>query len=106
MALLAPAIKQDFSQGAPDNSSKAQSQELVRTKKEAPTQSEVSKLNLELNFPQRSTNMTSINEFFPGRFFKAETLAGKARVLRIAAVEREKLSDGSVKPVVSPRMSR
>jgi hypothetical protein len=46
------------------------------------------------------TNMTSINEFFPGRYFKAETLAGKARVLRIGAVERDKLSDGSVKPVV------
>ena len=44
--------------------------------------------------------MTSINEFFPGRYFKAETLAGKARVLRIGAVERDKLSDGSVKPVV------
>ena len=44
--------------------------------------------------------MTSINEFFPGRYFKAETLAGKARVLRIGAVERDKLSDGSVKAVV------
>ena len=44
--------------------------------------------------------MPSINELFPGRYFKAETLAGKARVLRIAAVERDKLSDGSVKPVV------
>jgi hypothetical protein len=61
---------------------------------------QLSKLNLELNYPQWRTNMTSINEFFPGRYFKAETLAGKARVLRIAAVEREKLSDGSVKPVV------
>jgi hypothetical protein len=45
-------------------------------------------------------NMTSINEFFPGRYFKAETLSGKARVLRIGAVERDKLSDGSVKPAV------
>jgi hypothetical protein len=45
-------------------------------------------------------NMTSINEFFPGRYFKAETLAGKARVLRIGAVERDKLSDGSVEPAV------
>jgi hypothetical protein len=44
--------------------------------------------------------MPSINELFPGRYFKAETLAGKARVLRIGAVERDKLSDGSVKPVV------
>ena len=44
--------------------------------------------------------MTSINEFFPGRYFKAETLAGKARVLTIGAVERDKLSDGSVKPAV------
>jgi hypothetical protein len=44
--------------------------------------------------------MTSINEFFPGRYFKAETLGGKARVIRIGAVERDKLSDGSVKPVV------
>jgi hypothetical protein len=44
--------------------------------------------------------MPSINELFPGRYFKAETLAGKARVLTIGAVERDKLSDGSVKPVV------
>jgi hypothetical protein len=46
------------------------------------------------------TNMPSINELFPGRYFKAETLAGKARVLTIGAVERDKLSDGSVKPVL------
>ena len=44
--------------------------------------------------------MPSINELFPGRYFKAETLAGKARVLTIGAVERDKLSDGSVKPVL------
>jgi hypothetical protein len=44
--------------------------------------------------------MTSLHELFPGRYFKAETLAGKARVLTIAAVDRDKLSDGSVKPVL------
>jgi hypothetical protein len=42
-----------------------------------------------------------INEMFPGRYIKAQTLGGKPRIYRIATIEREKLSDGSTKPAVS-----
>ena len=42
-----------------------------------------------------------INEMFPGRYIKAETLNGKARTYHVVAVERVKLSDGSLKPVIT-----
>jgi hypothetical protein len=42
-----------------------------------------------------------VNEMFPGRYIKAETLNGKARTYHVVAVERVKLSDGSLKPVIT-----
>ena len=42
-----------------------------------------------------------IIEMFPGRYIKAETLNGKARTYHVAAVERIKLSDGSLNPVIT-----
>ena len=40
------------------------------------------------------------NELYPGRYFNAEALIGGPRLLTISAVERQTLSDGTVKTVI------